>query len=95
MESKNSKEGTMKNTSKKATKEGIKKSKVKITKFDDLEGKFLHVRVGSHSSPADDIQIKDIQDKIVSLFEKNNVNCLAFVTHHAVAMSLIEKDSKD
>jgi len=81
---------TMNKTSEKTTvKEDSKK--VKITKFDDLEGKFLHVRVGNAESPATNEQISDIQDRIVDLFEKNNINCLALVIHHAVLMDIIEK----
>ena len=63
--------------------------------IDDLEGKFLHIRVGGPSLPATDEQISDIQNNIIELFEKNNINCLAFVTHHAVTMDIIEKESKD
>lgn len=91
MKSENSKKETMDKTSKKTT--AAKKGKViSITKFKDLEGKFLHVKVGNADRPATDDQIEDIQNKIVSLFEKNNVNCLTFVTHHAVDMEIIEKD---
>ena len=64
---------------------------VKAKAFKDLEGKFLLVRVGSKESPATDDQIKEIQDKLVSLLEQNNINCVAFVTHHAVEMEIIEK----
>ena len=75
-------------------KKKIKKTekKVSFTKIDDLEGKFLHVRVGTDSMPANDEQIKDIQDKIVNLFSENNINCVAFVTHHAVSIDIIEKE---
>ena len=68
-----------------------KQAPVKVKTFKDLEGKFLLVRVGSQESPATDPQIKDIQDKLVSLLEQNNINCVAFVTHHAVEMEIIEK----
>ena len=91
MSSGNNNKGTMSNTSKKTT---VKKNnkKVKITKFDDLEGKFLHIQVGSADSPASVEHISDIQKKIVNLFEENNVNCLALVTHHAVLINIVEKE---
>ena len=88
----NSKE-TMQDTSKKQVNKSSKK--VTIRKFKDLEGKFLHVKVGDKASPATDVQIGEIQDKLVALLEENNINCLAFVTHHAVTMEIIEKDNND
>ncbi len=73
-------------------KEKVKKSTpVKIKTFKDLEGKFLLVKVGTEQYPATDTQIKDVQDKLVGLLEENNIDCVAFVTHHAVNMEIIEK----
>ena len=69
-----------------------KGKRVKVTSFDDLEGKFLLVRVGNDNIPADDSQIKDVQTKLVKLFEENNIDCVAFVTHHYVDMKIIEKN---
>jgi hypothetical protein len=66
--------------------------KIRMKKFGDLEGKFLLVRVGTQDEPATKAQIDEIQTKVVDLFEKNGVNCLTFVTHHAVNMSIIEKN---
>ena len=62
--------------------------KVATTKFNGIEGKFLLVRVGTNDRPADSKQIEEIESKLVSFFEKNNVNCLAFVTHHAVTIDM-------
>ena len=76
----------------KSQKKAIKKTTpVKIKTFKDLEGKFLLVKVGSSDVPATDIQIKDVQEKLIELLEANNINCAAFVTHHAVDMEIIEK----
>ena len=83
-------EDSDKKTNKKKTTKKTEKI-VSFIKIDDLEGKFLHVRVGTDSMPANSNQIKDIQDKIIDLFDKNNINCVAFVTHHAVSMDIIEK----
>ena len=65
------------------------KKKVAAQVFDDLQGKFLLVRVGTSSDPADGEQIKSIEKQLLDLFEKNKVDCLTFVTHHAVAMDII------
>jgi len=62
-----------------------------IVVFEDLENKFLHIKVGSDNHVATDVEIKDIQKTITSLFEKNNINCVAFVSHHAVSIDIIEK----
>lgn len=93
MKSESNKEKTMDKTTKKTTVKKTSKGKViSITKFKDLEGKFLHVRVGHENRPAAVEDIESIQKQLVNLFERNNVNCLTFVTHHAVLMDIIEKD---
>jgi len=65
------------------------KKAIEIKKFNDLEGRFLLVRVGTDKDPATEPQIKDIEDKLIKLFKDNNVNCLTFVTHHAVDVVLL------
>lgn len=83
----------------KPNKKNIKDKKaregVKIKKFDDLEGKFLHVRVGTKDQPATTKQIQEIENKIIGLFNKSDINCLIFVTHHAVSMDIIKRDSNN
>ena len=69
-----------------------KGKKTEITSFKDLEGKFLLVRVGNDALPANTDQIEDVRKKLVKLFEENNINCVTFVTHHYVDMTIIEKD---
>ena len=93
MKSENNKE-TMDKTSKKTTvvKKSGKGKAISITQFEDLEGKFLHVKVGHEHRPAEVEDIESIKEQLLALFEKNNVNCLLFVTHHAVDMDIIEKD---
>jgi hypothetical protein len=95
MKSENNNKEIMDKTSKKTTtvKKGSKGKTISITKFKDLEGKFLHVKVGNVDCPATDGKIESIQEKLIALFESNNVNCLTFVTHHAVDMEIIEKDN--
>ena len=72
-------------------KEKTTKELVKIKTFKDLEGKFLLVKVGTPEIPAQKDQIQDVQKKLTQLLEENNINCIAFVTHHAVEMEIIEK----
>lgn len=67
-----------------------KKRQAKTRAFKDLEGKFLHIMVGDRDRPAGDTDIKDIESRINNLLKENDINCLVFVTHHAVAMELIE-----
>jgi hypothetical protein len=65
--------------------------KIKMQKFKDLEGKFLLVKVGTDMHPAADSDIEDIRKKLTALLEENDINCLVFVTHHAVEVKIIEK----
>ena len=73
-------------------KKTTKKTNIKINKFKDIEGKFLLVKVGSKEEPADNDDIKNVQDKLVQLLEQNDINCLVFVTHHNVNIDIIEKN---
>ena len=75
----------------KITKKNTDTPKVKLQKLKDLEGKFLLVKVGNASQPATQSQIDDVQEKLIDLFDVNNINCVVFVTHHAVSMEIIEK----
>lgn len=82
-----------KNMEKISTKKKTSKNKnLEIIKFNDLEGKFLLVKVGNSAIPATPEQIGDIKKQIIELFVKNNINCLVFVTHHAVSIEIVEKD---
>jgi hypothetical protein len=57
----------------------------------DLEGKFVLVRVGDNHRPATTDDIDEITEKLEKMFEENGINCLTFVTHHAISIDLIEK----
>jgi len=87
MNSEKGNEEIMLKTSKKTDKGKL----ISATKYKDLEGKFLHVKVGDDHRPATIEDINSIQNQLVDLFDKNNVNCLTFVTHHAVSVDIIEK----
>ena len=85
------KNGSQKITKKKVAIKGKVDKKIVIQKFKDLDGKFLLVKVGTQLAPATDNDIEDIQNKLTTLLKENNVECLAFVTHHAVEMEIIGK----
>lgn len=91
-ETMNKSTGKSKKTSKRkiSKKKEITSKEITVQKFKDLEGKFLLVKVGNNDRPATDQDIEDIEIQLLSLFEKNNINCLAFVTHHAVEMEIID-----
>ena len=82
---------TPKKVEKKIEEEIKKEIKVKTNVFKDLENKFLLVKVGNDLHPANDPQIKDIEEKLGNLLEEHNINCLSFVTHHYVDFQIIEK----
>jgi hypothetical protein len=84
---------TMTTASKKtAVKKTDKVKPISVTKFKDLEGKFIHVKVGDQNRPATEEDINSIQSQLVDLFERSSVDCLTFVTHHAVSVDIIEKE---
>lgn len=91
MDKENSNNGTMDNVKPKKVKTNrTSKKEVTISPiFYDVEGKFMLVRVGSPEVPATDDQIEDVEKRLLNLFNKNNVNCLTFVTHHAVTIDII------
>ena len=69
-------------------------NKVEIIKqvdYLDLEGKFILVRVGNNDKPASTKDIKEVTEKLEKMFSDNKINCLTFVTHHAVNIDIIEK----
>lgn len=62
----------------------------KVCQFEDLEGKFLLVKVGNNDKPAQTKDIDIISDQLDQLFKDNNINCIAYVTHHAISMDIIK-----
>lgn len=60
----------------------------------DIEGKFILVRVGSEDRPAGGEDIEEVENKLTKLLDDNKINCAVLVTHHAVAVDLIEPSSK-
>ena len=64
------------------------KDVIQIKRFNHLDGKFLLVRVGDRDRPAEESDIKEISEKLIKLFEENDINCVTFVTHHAVSIEV-------
>ena len=57
--------------------------------FNSLQGRFIHIKVGNESKPATDNDIAELQNKFDKYMEDNNIDCIAFVTHHAVEIAVI------
>lgn len=68
--------------------------KTKLILYKDLQDSFIHIKVGNEQEPSNDEDINQIEAKITKLFEDNDVNCMVFVTHHAVDIRLIERQNK-
>lgn len=74
--------------------EKIKENQIENLLYLDVHGKFLHIKVGNREMPASDKMVKDIEDKIVKLLEDNGIDCVTFVTHHAVEIDIVESTKK-
>lgn len=70
-------------------KELNKKSNTKSIKFKSLEGKLLLIKVGNDSRPAGENEIKDLENKMVTLLEENDINCAVLVANHTVSVEII------
>lgn len=95
-EEKNMSENKINNSKKKTSNKSIEESivdtnsKIKLVNIEDLEGKFLLVKVGTESNPATPEQISQVEKNLIKLFEENDINCVTYVTHHAVDMKIIK-----
>ncbi|NJL70442.1 MAG: hypothetical protein HC888_01930 [Candidatus Competibacteraceae bacterium] len=60
--------------------------------FTELNGKFIHVKVGAPEGSASLVgeEIKKVQDDLVKLLEDNNIDCLLYVSHEFVNIQIIE-----
>ena len=61
--------------------------------YSDIEGKFMHIKVGNKESNTIGPDIKEIEDKIVNLFSINDINCVVLVTGYDVEIKLIERSN--
>jgi hypothetical protein len=66
--------------------------KVDVEKIDynDIEGKFLLVKVGTIHDPAEDNDINNVEKQLNNIFDEAGVNCLLFVTHHALDIQVVK-----
>lgn len=75
-----------------------------IVKFQDLEGKFLHIKVGDPGWGSDILEpdkmqvlaeeIGKAETQILKLFEDNDISCLAWVTHCFIDVRLVESSRR-
>lgn len=63
--------------------------------YKDIKGRLLHIKIGDADSPATSDDILDLQGRIEEILEKNSVDCLALVTHHAVQIDIVESPYKE
>ena len=69
----------------------IDKIEVKDVKSYGLSNKFILINVGDDKRPANDNDIQQVQSEITKLFKENNIeDCLVYVTHHAVKITVVE-----
>ena len=75
------------------TKKEKKDEEIEKILYSDIEGKFMHIKVGNKESNTIGPDIKEIEDKLVKLFTINDINCVAFVTSYNVEIKLIERSN--
>ncbi len=68
----------------------LRGGKGKVAKVQNVNNKFLLVNVGDANSPAEDSDIKDIEEKLITFLNENGIKLPAFITHHAVSVSVVE-----
>jgi len=73
----------------KTTKTLGKKVETKDIAFESLQNKFIHIKVGSGEHPATSKDIEDIRNQLSEVFDNNKINCILFVTHHAVDIGAV------
>ena len=65
----------------------IKPKDIKAKSF-TIDGKFVHIKVGNEINSASDSEIASIEGKIAEIIESNDIECIVFVTHHAVDINV-------
>ena len=76
---------------KEENKADIVEVEVKKTYCKDLQNKFLLVRVGNDQRPAEEKDMQQVREELDRIFDENGIDCLLFVTHHAISLDIIEK----
>jgi len=58
--------------------------------IEDLNGRFLHIKVGDRDRPASEEDIIEVRDSVDDLFKEHGIdNCIVYVSHHAVQIEVI------
>jgi hypothetical protein len=60
-----------------------------VSKNIDVEGKFLHVTVGTDAHPAEPEYVEEVEQKIKKMIKDNKLNVVVFVTNHDVAITTV------
>lgn len=64
--------------------------------FGELDGKFIHVRVGhpQWDAAATQAEMRRVESKLIELFTEHDVNCMVLVTSYGVDITLVEPAKK-
>ena len=57
--------------------------------INSLDGKIILINVGTPGDPASDDDIENVKDRFEKLLEDHGINCLVYVTHHAVNIKIV------
>lgn len=57
--------------------------------INSLDGKIILVNVGTSSEPATNDDIENVKERFEKLLKDHDINCLVYVTHHAVNMKIV------
>lgn len=72
------------------TEEGIATVKeIASIKCKELEGRFLHIKIGNDDRPAEPEHIASAQEEINKILDDYQINAVAWVTHHLVEIRII------
>lgn len=65
------------------------KKKVSNKKNKYLDGKLIFIRVGTESKQASGEEIEKVRKSWEEFLEKNNIDCLLYVGHHAIDIKVL------
>ena len=57
--------------------------------INSLDGKIILINVGTPEDPASDDDIDNVKERFEKLLEDHGINCLVYVTHHAVNIKIV------
>jgi len=62
---------------------------IKKPKKYDIEGKFIHIKVGDSINSASNEDITIISNMVDEIIKSKGIDCILFVTHHAVDIDVV------